>query len=60
MYIIRMWVTLESLVPSFTQDHKADLLTLLNKLKKRGIILAYISIKEFSHTILLKQPIRIF
>ena len=37
MYIIKMWVILESLVSSFTQDHKADLLTLLKKLKKRGI-----------------------
>ena len=38
MYIIKMWVILESVVPSFTQDHKADLLTLLKKLKKRGVI----------------------
>ena len=38
MYIIKMWVILESLVPSFTQDHKADLLTLLKKLKKKGVI----------------------
>ena len=38
MYIIKMWVILEPLVPSFTQDHKADLLTLLKKLKKRGVI----------------------
>ena len=33
-----MWAILESLVPPFTQDHKVDLLTLLKKLKKRGVI----------------------
>ena len=36
MHIIKMWVILESLVPSFTQDHKADLLTLLKKVEKEG------------------------
>ena len=38
MHIIKMCVILESLVPSFTQDNKADLLTFLKKLKKMGVI----------------------
>ena len=60
MHIIKMWVILESLVPSFTQGNKADLLTLLTKLKKEGCYI-YISYKRsLSHTILLMQPVRIF
>ena len=39
MYIIKMWVILESLVSSFKQDHKAG------KVKKRGVI--YYLIKGF-------------
>ena len=58
MYIIKIWVILESLVPSFTQDHKADLLTLLKKLKKEGCYIYLI--KEFIPQYALNATSQIF